>query len=81
MFWEDFEGWRHPSALQNELLKTLEAGLGADDVNFATLRSVFLLHRHLGGIRETSGGCPGGPQILRPGQGRGSSRFLGAGSK
>ncbi len=32
MVWQDFEGWRHPSALQNELLKTLEAGLGADEV-------------------------------------------------
>ncbi len=33
MFLEGFEGWRHPSSwLQNELLETLEAGLGADEV-------------------------------------------------
>ncbi len=32
MFLKGFEGWRHPSELQNELLETLEAGLGADEV-------------------------------------------------
>ncbi len=32
MFLKGFGGWRHPSELQNELLETLEAGLGADEV-------------------------------------------------
>ena len=31
MFLNGFEGWRHPSWLQNELLETLEAGSGADE--------------------------------------------------
>ena len=36
MLLEGFEGWRHSRQLQDELLETLEAGLGADDVNLAT---------------------------------------------
>ncbi len=38
MFLKGFEGWRHARQLQDELLDTLEAGVGADDVNVATLR-------------------------------------------
>ena len=42
MFLEGFEGWRHSRQLQDELLETLEAGLGADDENLATLRGSWL---------------------------------------
>ncbi len=37
MFLKGFEGWRRSRELQDELLDTLEAGLGADDVSLATL--------------------------------------------
>ena len=43
MFLEGFEGWRHPSWLPNELLESLEAGLGADEVNLATLRGSWMI--------------------------------------
>ena len=42
MFLEGFEGWRHSRQLQDELLETLEAGLGVDDENLATLRGSWL---------------------------------------
>ncbi len=43
MFLKGFVGWRHPSELQNELLETLEAGLGAGEVTLATLRGSWML--------------------------------------
>ena len=38
-----FEGWRHSRQLQDELLETLEAGLGADEVNLATLGGSWMI--------------------------------------
>ena len=49
MFLKGFEGWRHARQLQDELLDTLEAGVGADDVNLATLRGFWMVYWHLGG--------------------------------
>ncbi len=43
MFWEGFEGWRRPSWLQNELLETLEADFGADEITLETLRGSWML--------------------------------------
>ena len=43
MFLEGFEGWRHPSWLQNELLETLEADVGADGITLETLRGSWIL--------------------------------------
>ena len=57
MFLEGFEGWRHSRQLQDELLETLEAGLGADDVNLATLRGSWMVY--------WLAGWPQGPQELR----------------
>ncbi len=57
MFLEGFEGWRHPSELQNDLLETLEAGLGADEINSATLRGAWMVYR--------LAGWPQGTQDLR----------------
>ncbi len=48
MFLEGFEGWRHPSELQNYLVETLEAGLGADEINSATLRGAWMVYRLAG---------------------------------
>ncbi len=39
-----FEGWRHARQLEDELLDTLEDGLGADDINLATLRSSWMVY-------------------------------------
>ena len=44
MFLKGFEGWRHARQLQDELLDTLEAGVGADDVNLATLRGSWMVY-------------------------------------
>ena len=57
MFLKGFEGWRHARQLQDELLDTLEAGLGADDVNLATLRGSWMVYWLARG--------PQGPQDLR----------------
>ncbi len=43
MFLEGFEGWRHSRQLRDELLETLEAGLGVDEVDLATLRGSWML--------------------------------------
>ena len=43
MFLEGFEGWRRSSWLQNELLETLEADLGADEITLETLRGSWIL--------------------------------------
>ncbi len=42
VFLKGFEGWRHSRQLQGELLETLEASLGVDDENSATLRGSWL---------------------------------------
>ena len=42
MFLQGFEGWRHSRQLQDELLETLEAGLGVDEENLVTLRGSWL---------------------------------------
>ena len=52
-----FEGWRHSRQLQDELLDTLEAGLGADDVSLATLSD--------SGMVYWLAHWPQGPQELR----------------
>ncbi len=64
MFLKGFEGWRHSRQPQDELLETLEAGLGADDVDLATLRNSWMVYWLARG--------PQGPQELREhAQGRG----------
>ncbi len=55
MVLEGFEGWRHPSELQNELLETLEAGLGVDEV----LRGSWMICWRLGGGSCSVGAWPG----------------------
>ena len=57
MFLTGFECWRHSRQLQDELLETLEAGLGAEDVNLATLRGSWMVY--------WLAGWPQGPQELR----------------
>ena len=57
LFLKGCEGWRHSRQLQDELLETLEAGLGADDVNLATLRDSWMVY--------WLAGWPQGPQELR----------------
>ena len=70
MFLKGFEGWRHSRQLQDELLETLEAGLGADDVNLATLRGSWMVY--------WLAGWPQGPQELREhAQERGTHLFPG----
>ena len=38
-----FEGWRRPSWLQNEVLESLEADFGADEITLETLSESWML--------------------------------------
>ena len=57
LFLKVFEGCRHSRQLQDELLNTLEAGLGADDVSLATLSDSGMVYW----LADWSQG----PQVLR----------------
>ena len=64
MFWEGFEGWRHPSWLQNEVLETLEAGLGADEVLRGSWMICWRSRGALAAQGRGSAGWPAGHRIL-----------------
>ena len=65
---------RHSQQLQDELLETLAAGLGAEDVNLATLRGSWMVYWLTGWPQRPQGSRDHALEV-------GSSWLLGASSK